>query len=149
MECHVRSRLKAMVGELAREYQRELEAAGTLVELEELTCEIGDELGRQLCASELANRGERAAEVEWEECPECGGGCARSEMEPTVLEGLRGELGFNQPSYYCRRCRRSFFPDGRPAGAFAARHGDAQDHAADGLGGQQPRQLRDGRRGDA
>ena len=39
MECRMKSRVKAMVEELAREHQRELAAAGTLVELEKLTRE--------------------------------------------------------------------------------------------------------------
>ena len=46
MECLMRARVKAMVEQLAREHQQELAAAGTLVDLEELTAGIGDEFGR-------------------------------------------------------------------------------------------------------
>ena len=125
MECRMRSRVKAMVEELAREHQRELAAAGTLVDLEELTCQIGDEFARQLCESELVHRRRRRPTQEQWECPECGSPCSRGEPEPVVLQGLRGEVGFNQPSYFCRRCRRSFslWP---PAGTFGPEHGDAQ-----------------------
>ena len=141
MECRMKSRVKAMVEELAREHQRELAAAGTLVDLEELTCQIGDEFARQLCESELVNRARQAADVEQCECPECGLRCPRGEPEPVVLQGLRGEVGYNQPSYFCRHCRRSFFPSGRADGTFGAEHGYSQDLAEDGLGGQQSRQL--------
>jgi hypothetical protein len=141
MECRMKSRVKAMVEELSREHQRELAAAGTLVDLEELTCQIGDEFARQLCESELVNRGQRAAHAERCECPECGLLCPRGELEPVVLQGLRGEVGFSQPSYFCRRCRRSFFPSGRAVGRFGTEHGDPQGLAEDGLGGQQSRQL--------
>lgn len=110
MECRMKSRVKAMVEALAREHQQELAAAGTLVELEELTCRIGDEFGRQLCESELVSRARQAADAEQSECPECGLPCPRGQPEPVVLQGLRGEVGYNQPSYFCRRCRRSFFP---------------------------------------
>ena len=127
-----------MVEELAREHQQELAAAGTLVDLEELTTEIGDEVGRQLCEKELGNRGQRAAHVEQCECPECGLLCPRGEPEPAVLQGLRGEVGFSQPIYFCRRCRRSFFSSGRSFGVAGAEHGDAAAFAKDGLGGQQP-----------
>ena len=48
MECLMRARVRAMVEQLAREHQQELAAAGTLVDLEELTAGIGDEVGRQL-----------------------------------------------------------------------------------------------------
>ena len=149
MECRMRARVKAMVEQLAREHQQELAAAGTLVDLEELTAQIGDEVGRQLCENELANRGHKAACAEQCECPECGSLCPRGEAEPVVLQGLRGEVGFSQPSYFCRRCRRSFFPAGGPIGSAGAEHGHAEDSPEDGLGRQQPGQLSDGRRGDA
>ena len=149
MECHMKSRVKAMVEELAREHQQELAAAGTLVDLEELTCQIGDELARQLCENELGNRAQQAAELEQCECPECGRLCPRGQPEPVLLQGLRGEVGYNQPSYFCRHCRRSFFPAGRSIGSLGAEHGHAKGFAEDGLGGQQSRQLRDGRRSHA
>lgn len=133
-----------MAEQLARDHQQELAAAGTLVDLEELTAEIGDEVGRQLCENELTNRSERAAKLEQCACPQCGTLCPRGDAEPTVLQGLRGEVAFNQPSYYCTRCRRSFFPAGRSFGIAGAKHGDAEDFAEDGLGGQQPGQLHDG-----
>ena len=149
MERLMRARVREMVENLAREHQRELAAAGTLVALEELTAEIGDEFGRQLCENELLNRARRATNVEQCECPECGLLCPRGEPEPLVLQGLRGEVAFSQPSYFCRRCRRSFSPSGRSFGVACAEHGDAEDVAEDGLGGEQSGQLCDGRRGDA
>ena len=141
MECRMRTRVKAMVEQLAREHQQELAAAGTFVALEELTAGIGDEFGRQLCENELTSRSERAAKLEQCECPKCGVLCPRGEPEPVVLQGLRGEIAFSQPSYFCRRCRRSFFPDGRSFGTVGAEHGHPEDFAEDGLGGQQSRQL--------
>ena len=141
MECHMRTRVKAMVEQLAREHQRELAAAGTFVDLEKLTAEMGDEVSRQLCENELASRSERASKLEQCECPKCGALCPRGEPEPVVFQGLRGEIGFNQPSYFCSRCRRSFFPAGRSFGIVSEGHGHAEDFAEDGLGGQQPRQL--------
>ena len=149
MECLMRARVREMVENLAREYQGELAAAGTFVALEELTAEIGDEFGRQLCENELLDRAKRAANVGQCACPECGSLCPHGEPEPLVLQGLRGELAFSQPSYFCQRCRRSFFPSGRSFGAAGAKHGDAEGVAEDGLGGEQSGQLRDGRRGDA
>ena len=130
-----------MVEELAREHPQELAAAGTLVDLEELTSQIGDEFSRQLCENELTSRSERAAKLEQCECPQCGLLCPRGEPEPVVLQGLRGEVAFSQPSYFCRRCRRSFFPSGRSFGVAGAEHGHAEDVAEDGLGRQQSRQL--------
>ena len=149
MDCRLQGRIKDLVEGLAREHWQELAAAGTLVDLEELTCQIGDEVARQLCGHELGARASQAAEVEQAACPDCGKLCPRGQPEPVVLQGLRGEVTYNQPSYFCRRCRRSFFPDGRFPGAGGAEHGHAEAAAEDGLGGEQPGQLREGRRGDA
>jgi len=149
MDCRLRTKIRGLVEDLAREHQKELAKAGTFVDLEELTCQIGDEVARQLCQHELVGRGERAVQEEIAKCPECGEPCMAGEPEPTVLEGLRGELAYSQPTYYCRRCRRSFFPDGRFAGRAGAKHRDAERVAEDGLGGKQSGQLLDRRRGDA
>ena len=114
MDCRIKSQINAVAEKMAKEYQQELAAKGTLMDLEELTYQIGDEIGRKLCEKVLANRGEQAAEVEQAECPDCGAACTRVDVEPVVLDGLRGPLGFSQPKYYCRQCRRSFFPsDGK------------------------------------
>jgi len=149
MECRMKSRVKSMVEEWTREHQRELAAAGTLVELEILTCQIGDEFARQLCESELVGHARQATDAEKCECPDCGTLCPRGQPEPVVLQGLRGEVCYNQPSYFCRRCRRSFFPAGRSFGTVGAEHGRTDDFAEDGLGGQQSQRLCGGRRGNA
>jgi hypothetical protein len=148
MDCRLSDKIKAMVEGLAGDHQQELAKAGTLVDLEELTCQIGDEVARQLCQHELLWRSERAFKEEIVICPQCGERSMAGQPEPTVLQGLRGELAYNQPSYYCRHCRRAFFPDGRLTRTGNAEHGYAERLAEDGLGGKQY-ELFDGRTGDA
>jgi len=135
MDCRLNAKIRAVVEDLAREHQRELAEAGTLVDLEELTCQIGDEVARQLCQHELVGRSERAV-VESADCPECGERGMACLPEPTLLEGLRGQLAYNQPRYYCSRWRRSFFPVGRFTGSAVAEQRHAARDAEDGLGGQ-------------
>ena len=48
MQCRLEAKLKAIIERLARDHQQELAEAGTLVELEELTCQIGDMVTREL-----------------------------------------------------------------------------------------------------
>jgi hypothetical protein len=134
MECRLQDRIKIVVETLAREHYQELAAAGTLVDLEELTCQIGDEVARLLSQHELARRGhEHASQAA--ECPDCGRSyLPDADPEPVVLAGARGELAFNQPKHYCDRCRRSFFPDGRPFGRARSQHGDDQGFAKGGVG---------------
>lgn len=110
MDCRFQQRVKDLVTQLAREHQQELAAAGTLVDLEELTCEMGDEVTRLLTEQELVRRGREGA-GEPVACPDCGRHSPPdAEPEPVVLAGLRGELAFVQPKHFCERCRRSFFP---------------------------------------
>ncbi len=121
-DCRLDDKIRAVVKDLAREHQRELAEAGRLVDFEELTYQIGDEIARQLCQHVLLGRAERALKGEFGDCPECGEPGMVCEPEPTVLAGLRGELAYRQPHYYCPRCRRSFFPMAASLGVSARSH---------------------------
>ena len=134
MECRLETKIKAVIETLAREHQQELSEAGTLVDLEELTCEIGDMVTRELTQQEVVRRA-KALDTDQAECHDCGDFCPRGEPEPAVLDGLRGQLAYSQPNYFCRRCRRSFFPAGGPVGTSGPEHGHAADVAQGGLGG--------------
>jgi len=131
---------------LAREHQQELAAAGTLVNLEELTCQIGDEVTRLLTEKELVRRGEEHRQ-QAADCPDCGHSCLPDhEPELVTLIGLRGELEYRQPKHFCDRCRRSFFPADGAVGDSGAEPGHDPSVAEGGLGRRQQRQLRAGRR---
>lgn len=146
MDCRLEARMKEFVAELAREHQADLAAAGTLVDLEELTCQIGDEVTRLLTERELAHRA-KLQEGQSGSCPDCGQVCPSAAPDPVLLTGLRGALAYAQPKHYCDRCRRSFFPAGRTVGPLAAEHGDDEGAATGGLGRSEQRQLSHGRRG--
>ena len=118
MECRLRVRVKELVEQLSREYRHELAATGTLADLEELTCQIGDEFTRLLTEKELVRRGE--ARGDSAACPDCQRLCLPDhEPEPMVLKSLRGDVAFAQTKYFCDRCRRSFFPSGSKARSVA------------------------------
>jgi hypothetical protein len=137
MDCRLKVRVEAMIEQLAAEHQQELAAAGTLVDLEELTCQIGDEVTRQLTERELARRGRNELDRP-AACPDCGHVCVpMPDPEPVVIQGLRGELAYSQPRHYCDRCRRSFFPSSRSARPAGAKHRHDQGPAEGGLGGRQ------------
>jgi hypothetical protein len=98
-----------------------LEAAGTLVDLERLTAEIGDELARQVARKELSRRAEETAAQPVHACPDCGRECeVEPEREPLILQGIRGEIEYCEPRCFCPRCRRAFFPSGANAAARGA-----------------------------
>jgi len=137
MDGRLEAKVKTFVRELAREEQARLRAAGTMVELEELACEIGDEFTRQLMSLEMASRCDEAAEeVTWA-CPDCGNCCGQGNGKSRRLTGLRGEVKYHEPTFYCPACRRSFFPGSRPGGPLDPSDGDAEVVAENGLGGGQ------------
>jgi len=84
--------------------------AMTFSELEDECIEVGDLLTAAILEGRVSERPveERAC------CPSCHReACLSEEMEPRVLQTDRGEVCWNEPSYYCRHCRRSFFPSVR------------------------------------
>ncbi len=137
MDGRLKSKVKAIVQELAIEEQARLRAAGTMVELEELACEIGDEFTVQLMSLEMAGRSNKAAEATTCECPDCGHRCGQGDPKSRKLTSLRGEVNYREPTFYCPACRRSFFPDSCPSGPAGTSNGDAQVAQKNGLGGSQ------------
>lgn len=122
MDHQLRQKIQEMSAQLARDEKEKLEAAGTFVDLERLTMEIGDELTRQLTSLLLADRAEQTAAEAEHVCPDCGKKCAvEADREPLILQGMRGEIEYQEPRCHCSRCRRDFFPS-RPKTA-AARAG--------------------------
>lgn len=137
MDSELRARISGIVLALAEQEQGRLRRAGTFVDLEELACEIGDEVARQVMSHQLTERCDLASEAEECSCPDCGHGCLQSDPEHRRLTSTRGELSYCEPSFHCRHCRRSFFPGSRNNGAAVASHRDTEDDSKDGLGREQ------------
>jgi hypothetical protein len=141
MECRLKARVRDLVEQLSRSVQQELAATGTLADLEELTCQIGDEFTRLLTEKELVRRS-HAHSHQAAACPDCQRLCLPDhEPEPMVLKSLRGEVAFAQVKYFCDRCRRSFFPSGGRARPSAAKHRDYEGARESDLGRRQQREL--------
>ena len=128
MEDRMRREVSEFVAALAKSQQEKLAAAGTFVEIEELTAEVGDEVARQLANLELSQRSEALCEQPTHACPDCGKECSiEPDLEPIILQGIRGEIEYAEPRCYCSRCRRDFFPSGGSIGEVSARECDAKD----------------------
>jgi len=141
MDGRLKAKVKGFAMELAREEQARLRAARTMVELEELACEIGDAFTSQLMSLEMKDRCDEAAEAVTCECPDCGHCCGQGDPNSRRLTGLRGEVNYQEAAFYWPACRRSFFPGSRPGGPLGPGDGDAEVVAENGLGGGQPKQL--------
>lgn len=80
----------------------------TFAELEDECIEAGDLFTSAVLQQRVA---ERRPPEHAPCCPGCGSpGDLDSEAEPRILETDRGEVSWLEPSYFCRHCRRSFFP---------------------------------------
>lgn len=142
MDDRLKQDVTQMARGLASRHQERLAAAGTFVDIEDLTAEIGDELARQLANYELGRRSEDLSNQPSHACPDCGRECSvEGDLEPIILQGVRGEIEYAEPRCHCSRCRRDFFPSGRPIGPPAARTGDAENPSTSRVGGDEPRQL--------
>jgi len=92
--------------QLAAEEKNRLAALGTFAEIEDLTAEIGDEVTRQLARLELTRRAEEMTETGVHACPDCGKEVeVEAELEPLILQGMRGEIEYSEPICRCTRCR--------------------------------------------
>lgn len=79
----------------------------TFAELEDECIEVGDLFTAELLRERVAERNPEGPSAA---CPTCGRNGERTPDEPHVLQTDRGEIGWTEPAYYCRHCRRSFFP---------------------------------------
>ena len=79
----------------------------TFAELEDECIEAGDLLSSLLLQERIA---ERHGPEEAPCCPTCDRPGESCPDEPRVLQTDRGDVSWLEPSYYCRYCRRSFFP---------------------------------------
>lgn len=111
MDDRLRRRIREMARQLVAEEKGTFRGAGTLLDLENLTLEMGDELVRQLASTDLTRRSEELAAVSEHPCPECGRTCpVERDREPLILQGRRGEIEYSEPRCHCRSRRRDFFP---------------------------------------
>lgn len=119
MDDRLRDRVRGFVERLLAEEKSSLRKAQTLLEIEDLAVEVGDEIARQLASGDLAGRAQEA--VAEQTCPDCGRVCAvEADHEPLILQGRRGEIEYSEPRCHCRSCRRDFFPDSESTSASGA-----------------------------
>jgi len=101
---HLASEAKEIVGGCLHDDGRPM----TFAELEEECIEAGDLLTAAMLQQRVA---EREIPPEDSCCSTCSRpGTLDADGEVRVLQTDRGEVAWTEPAYYCRTCRRSFFP---------------------------------------
>jgi hypothetical protein len=79
----------------------------TFAELEDECIEAGDVLTAAMLQERVTGR---QPPEQAPCCPTCDREGKLGPDEPRVLQTDRGEVSWMEPTYYCRHCRRSFFP---------------------------------------
>jgi hypothetical protein len=114
MSAKLQARVRAVARELAAEIQAEegAEALDTkqFVQIEDQACQLGDSITTALIEAAAEQQAQQAGEAETYGCPRCGREAKRGDPEPRVLDTRRGRVAWQEPAYYCHRCRQSFFP---------------------------------------
>ena len=87
----------------------------TLADIEELALRLGHTLATELLRQGLARQA-AVPPPQPELCPTCNGPLTAAEPEPRTLTTRAGEVGWQEPQYYCGRCRKAFFPSVAPSG---------------------------------
>jgi uncharacterized protein with PIN domain len=136
MDSELSTRISGVVNQLAGQEQQRLRAAGTFVELEELACEIGDEVTRQLMSGQLAERSNEAAESDSQVCPDCGQSSSQCDTQHRKVDSSRGPIEYFEPAYHCPSCRRAFFPGSRLDRLVRASHAKSEADRKDSVGGK-------------
>ncbi len=118
MSQELRSRLLEVVRTYRAEQKEEFGRAMLFEELEDEACKMGDDVAGALMAERLAEQALLAAARDKKACcPRCQRPAKEdAEPEPRLVQTRRGEVAWQEPTYYCRHCRQSFFPSVPHAG---------------------------------
>src|SRR4051794_20825605 len=82
-----------------------------LDDLEEMAVQVGEQLSRDVVRQALARQAEGPLPEPSQLCPCCGAlGEPRKAPKRPPLQTRVGEVAWDEPSSYCPRCRRAFFP---------------------------------------
>jgi hypothetical protein len=95
---------------------RSLGKPATFDQIESSAMEVGLKLARQLMQHEVAM--EEGEEAEAAPCPRCQRSCPRSgPIQKRDLLTEAGQVEFARRGFYCKPCRKSFFPSGSGFGS--------------------------------
>lgn len=87
----------------------------TFDQMELAANEVGDRVSERLAQRSLdASLG---GKPEAPRCPKCDQpGCRLEDPDPRIIQTARGEAQWNEDEYFCRKCRKAFFPSDRTLG---------------------------------
>ena len=79
-------------------------------ELESDAAELGDAVAREIMQQVLQEQAQEDHPETSCECSVCGRSGELEDVKPRVVQTRRGEVNWPEPRYFCKRCRKAFFP---------------------------------------
>jgi len=118
MDAQAKRRADQLLEELAELFASAENPDGswkTFDQMELAANEVGNRVSERLTQKSLDRS--RAGKSQPLRCPKCDQpGCRRDEPDPRVIQTSRGEVQWNEDEYFCRKCRKAFFPSDGPIG---------------------------------
>lgn len=114
ISSELRDRIRWVAEELRRDYYggRGAPRSGQIrfSELEDDACLLGDAVACELMQQVLQMQADGDFSKTVHECSVCGKSGERDEVLPRVVQTRRGTTTWREPRYFCKHCRRAFFP---------------------------------------
>ncbi len=112
MDADKQAEAKDLMEKLAKLFASDAISDGQMKTFDDLEIEA-NEMGDQFSALLVQQSIEQGLDAQpvAPKCPKCGQpGCCRDEPEPWIIDTARGQVQWNENEYFCRKCRKSFFP---------------------------------------
>ncbi len=114
ISSELQGRIEEVAGDLRREFYggRGAPVSGTILfsELEEDACQLGDAIACELMQQVLASQADDDHPETSCECSVCGRYGKLDDVQPRVVQTRRGTVKWPEPRYFCKSCRKAFFP---------------------------------------
>lgn len=112
----LRERIREHAAQLQQEIYGERGGPGLVekrfVDLESEATQLGDAIACELLGGVLQAQADQTAEASPGqcECSVCGREAARDDIQSRVVQARRGKVTWREPRYFCKHCRKAFFP---------------------------------------
>jgi len=114
ISSELRGRIQEVAGDLRREFYggRGAPKSGSILfsELEEDACQLGDAMACELMQQVLESQADDDHAETCCECSVCGRYGELDDVKPRVVQTRRGKVRWPEPRYFCKHCRKAFFP---------------------------------------
>lgn len=114
ISSELQGRIQEVAADLRREFYggRGAPVSGTILfsELEDDACHLGDAIACELMQQVLQEQADSDHPETSCECSVCGRSGKLDEVQPRVVQTRRGKVKWPEPRYFCKHCRKAFFP---------------------------------------